>query len=132
MKKEVAIKTDPRNPFSIKSRLKSFRYAFEGLNAFFTVQHNAIIHLLMTILAFSAAIFFNVSKAEAIAIVLAAALVWAAELFNTAIEKLADMVSKDYHPSIKFIKDVSAAAVLLSAVAAFITGAIIFLPKLLS
>jgi len=132
MKKELAIKTDPRNPFSIKSRLKSFRYAFEGLNAFFTAQHNAIIHLLMTLLAFSAAIFFNVSKAEAIAIVLAAALVWAAELFNTAIEKLADMVSKDYHPSIKFIKDVSAAAVLLSAVAAFITGAIIFLPKLLS
>jgi diacylglycerol kinase len=59
-------------------------------------------------------------------------LVWAAELFNTAIEKLADTVSKDFHPSIKFVKDVSAAAVLLSALAAFITGAIIFLPKLLA
>jgi len=53
-------------------------------------------------------------------------------LFNTAIEKLADMVSGDFHPSIKFIKDVSAAAVMVSAMAAFITGAIIFLPKLLA
>jgi diacylglycerol kinase len=42
------------------------------------------------------------------------------------------MVSKDFDPRIKFIKDVSAAAVLLSAIAAFFTGAIIFLPKLLS
>ena len=132
MKKELAIKTQPSNPFSIKARFKSFRYAFDGLNAFFTEQHNAIIHLLMTMLAFSGAVLFNVSTGEAIALVLAAGLVWTAELINTAIEKLADMVSKDFHPRIKFVKDVSAAAVLLSAVAAFITGAIIFLPKLLA
>jgi diacylglycerol kinase (ATP) len=132
MKKELFIKTDQQSVFSIKARLKSFKYAFEGLNAFFTTQHNAIIHLLITIMAFTGAVFFNVSKGEVIAIVLAAGLVWAAELFNTAIEKLADMVSKDFHPSIKFIKDVSAAAVLLSAIAAFITGAIIFIPKLLA
>ena len=51
-------------------------------------------------------------------------------MFNTAVEKLADMVSKDLHPEIKVIKDVSAAAVLVSAIAALVTGAIIFLPKL--
>ena len=55
----------------------------------------------------------------------------AAEFFNTAIEKLADLVSKDFDANIKFIKDVSAAAVLLAALAAFTTGAIIFIPKLL-
>jgi diacylglycerol kinase (ATP) len=132
MKKEIILKTDQPNTFSIKARLRSFRFAFEGLNAFFTTQHNAIIHLLMTMMAFIAAIFFNVSRGEAIAILLSAGFVWAAELFNTAIEKLADMASKDFHPKIKFIKDVSAAAVLISAIAAFITGAIIFLPKLLA
>ena len=132
MKKELIIKTEQSNSFSIKARFKSFRYAFEGLNAFFTEQHNAIIHLLMTMLVFSGAVLFNVSKGEAIALVLAAGLVWTAELFNTAIERLANMVSKDFHPRIKFIKDVSAAAVLLSAAAALITGAIIFLPKFLA
>ena len=69
-------------------------------------------------------------KAEAIGIALAIGFVWTAELFNTAIESLSDLVSKDHHPEIKFIKDVSAAAVLLSAIAAVITGAIIFIPKL--
>ncbi len=132
MKKKLTIKNERPDSFSIKARLRSFRYAFEGLYAFFTTQHNAIIHLLMTIAAFIAAFFFNVSRGEAIAIVLAAGFVWAAELFNTAIEKLADIVSKDFHPSIKFIKDVSAAAVLLSAITAFLIGIIIFLPKLLA
>ena len=132
MEKELTTKNENPNSFSIKARFKSFRYAFEGLNSFFNTQHNAIIHLLMTIAAFFAAIFFNVSRGEAIAIMLAAGFVWAAELFNTAIEKLADMVSKEFHPGIKFIKDVSAAAVLLSTIAAFLVGAIIFLPKLLA
>ena len=126
------IKNDRSDSLSIKARLRSFRYAFEGLHSFFNTQPNAIIHLLMTMAAFSAAVLFNVSKGEAIAVTLAAGFVWTAELLNTAIEKLADMVSKDLHPGIKFIKDVSAAAVLLSAVAAFLTGAIIFLPKLLT
>ena len=125
------MKSDPPG-FSIRARIRSFRFAFEGLNSFFATQHNAVIHLLMTILAFVAALFFNVSKAETVAIVIAAGFVWAAELFNTAIEKLADTISEDFHPSIKFIKDVSAAAVLISAIAAFITGAIIFLPKILA
>jgi len=132
MKNELTIKKDPSNSFSIKARLKSFRYAFAGLNSFFSTEHNAIIHLLMTLIAFSAAVFYNVTKVEAIAITLAIGFVWTAELLNTAIEKLADLISRDHHPEIKFIKDVSAAAVLLSAITALITGAIIFLPKLLA
>ena len=131
MKKELIIKNEQPVSFSLKARLKSIRYACEGLNAFFETQHNAIIHLVLTIMALAGAIFFAVSKTEMIAIIIVTALVWSAELFNTAVEKLADLVSKDFDPRIKFIKDVSAAAVLLSAIAALSTGAIIFVPKLL-
>jgi diacylglycerol kinase (ATP) len=131
MKKELIVKNEQQASFSIKERLKSIRYAYEGLNAFFASQHNAIIHLVLTIVSFMAAIFFNVSKTEMMAIIIVSAFVWSAELFNTAIEKLADLVSKDFDPRIKFIKDVSAAAVLLSAIAALLTGAIVFIPKLL-
>jgi diacylglycerol kinase (ATP) len=130
MKNDLTI-NKKTNSFSLKARLKSFRYASDGINAFFSSQHNAIIHLMITIFVFAAALFFDVSKEELISIVIVAGFVWASELFNTAIEKLADLVSKDHHPEIKFIKDISAAAVLISAIAAFITGAIIFLPKLL-
>jgi diacylglycerol kinase (ATP) len=132
MKKELFIKNDQPGSFSVKARLRSFRYAIDGLNSLFATQHNAIIHLLMTILALAGAVFFRVSRGEAISIVLSVGLVWLAELFNTAIEKLCDVVSKEYHPAIKFIKDVSAAAVLVSAITAFVTGAIVFLPKLLA
>ena len=132
MKNSMMIKNQRLSTFSIKGRLRSFRYAFDGLNSFFTTQHNALIHLLMTLVAFSAAILYHVSSGEAIAIALATGLVWTAELFNTAIEKLANEISKEFHPAVKFIKDVSAAAVLLSAAAALIIGVIIFLPKLLA
>jgi len=64
-------------------------------------------------------------------IVIAIGLVWVAELFNTAIEKLCDMVCPEQHPQIKFIKDVSAAAVLVTAIIAMITGCIIFIPAML-
>lgn len=133
MKEDMTIKTEAPTPsFSIKARLRSFRYAFEGLNAFFSTQHNAIIHLMVTIIVLIAALFFNVSKEEGIALIIVTAIVWMAELFNTAIEKLADLITKDLHPGVKFIKDVSAAAVFFAAFAAFLTGAIIFLPKLMA
>lgn len=119
-------------PFSIKARLRSFKYAFEGFSTFLYREHNAAIHFVMTIIAISAGMYFHISSSEAIAITIAIAAVWSAELFNTAIEKLCDMVSKEIHPSIKFIKDVSAAAVLVVALAALITGAIVFIPKILS
>jgi len=119
------------NSFSWIARFKSFRYAFGGLTAFFAEEHNAIVHLFITISVFIGAAFFDLSKGEWIAIILATGFVWVTELFNTAIERLSDLVSKDFHPGIKFVKDVSAAAVLVAAVVAFLTGVIIFLPKIL-
>jgi len=130
MKKEFPIRSDLPKDFSLKARLKSFRFAFEGLQEFFKAQHNAIIHLMMTILVFSGAIFFKISKTEFISLSLAVGFVWAAELFNTAIEELADLISKDPHPKVKFLKDVSAAAVLVAAAMAIIIGTIVFAPKI--
>ncbi len=116
--------------FSIRARVRSIRYAWEGVNAFFESQHNAIIHLYFTIFVMIAAIFFRASDTELIALVIVAGFVWAAEIFNTAIEKMMDMVSPEKHPKVKFIKDVAAAAVLISAITAIIVGLVIFIPKI--
>lgn len=116
--------------FSIRARVRSIRYAWEGVNAFFDSQHNAIIHLYFTIFVMIAAIFFRASDTELIALVIVAGFVWAAEIFNTAIEKMMDMVSPEKHPKVKFIKDVAAAAVLISAMTAIIVGLVIFIPKI--
>ena len=55
-------------------------------------------------------------------------MVLAAEGFNTAIERLVDLVSPDFHPVAGDVKDVAAGAVLICAIAAAIIGMIIFIP----
>jgi diacylglycerol kinase len=53
------------------------------------------------------------------------------EMLNTAIEKLCDVVHKEIHPGIKKVKDIAAGAVLIAAFCSVITGAVIFLPKII-
>jgi diacylglycerol kinase (ATP) len=114
------------NKFSLADRFKSFRYAFAGLKVFFQTQHNARIHALATVVVVAAGFFARLSGVNWVLIMIAVAIVWMAELFNTAIEALCDMVMPEQHPKIKFIKDVAAAAVLVSAAGAIITGGIVF------
>jgi diacylglycerol kinase (ATP) len=118
------------NSFSIKSRGQSFRYAYEGIISFLQTQHNAIIHFCFTVVAFIAAFVFKVSSNELIALVMVVGFVWFAEVFNTAVEAIMDHLCPQKHPAVKYIKDVSAAAVLIAAITAFIVGIIIFLPKI--
>lgn len=115
--------------FSLSERGKSFRYAGEGILAFFRNEHNARIHLLGTFTVIMLAIFLPVTPLETIALVVVMGLVWITELINTAIEKIMDTISRERHPAIKTIKDLSAAAVLIAAVSALITGGIVFIPK---
>ena len=120
-----------RHSFSIGARLKSFRYAFDGMRQFFGQQHNAILHAIATVIVIALCIVLKLRATEWLFITVVTGLVWMAELFNTAIEKLCDLVSPGFNPKVKFIKDVAAAAVLVSAITAAITGLIIFIPKLL-
>ena len=117
--------------FSLKARATSIRYAYEGLLAFFSSQHNAIIHLVFTVVVFTAAIYFKIPRLELIALSLATGFVWSAEIFNTAIEAAMDHLSPAKHSKVKFIKDVSAAAVLVSAVTAAIVGLFVFIPQII-
>jgi len=116
--------------FSIRARATSFKYAFEGIENFFRSEPNALLHLLGTVLVLGFAFAIHVAPWEMSALILAIGFVWVDELFNTAIEKIMDCISTEKHPKIKLIKDLSAGAVLIAAIAAFITGCIIFIPKL--
>lgn len=116
--------------FSIRDRIKSFAYAFSGIRLLLYGEHNMRIHLLAACVAIGAAFFFRVAAYEWLAIVLSIGLVISLEAINTAIEELADFVSPKRHPHIKKTKDIAAAAVLISAIAALAIGLIIFLPKL--
>jgi diacylglycerol kinase (ATP) len=115
--------------FSFRSRANSFRFAWEGICNFFQHEHNAWLHLSATIAMLITAWCFRVSRSEMILLVIVTGLVWTAEIFNTAIERIMDFISPEYHPEIKSIKDLAAAAVLVASFIALVTGAFIFIPK---
>jgi diacylglycerol kinase (ATP) len=117
--------------FSFKARLKSFRYAWDGIVSFFQWEHNAQIHLAITVLVLVLSVTLRLTKWEAIAVVFSVAFVWVAEMLNTVIEKTMDFISTERHPQIKLVKDIAAGAVLIAAIAAAIVGCLIFIPKLL-
>ena len=117
-------------PFSFRARARSFKYAFEGIKQFVTSEHNAWLHLAATIAAIVLSIATHISRMEWMVLVIVIGFVWVAELFNTAIEKIMDFISVEQHDKIKTIKDLSAAAVLIAAIIALITGCFIFIPKL--
>lgn len=93
-------------------------------------QHNAWIHVIATLTVIGAGFFFRLSSGEWCWIVLALAIVWTAETLNTAFEFLADVASPEFHPLVRDAKDVAAGAVLITAIAALVIGAIIFGPHI--
>jgi diacylglycerol kinase len=119
------------NSFSVRQRLKSFRFAFAGLATFFSAEHNARIHALATGAVIVGGFFFHINTAEWLTVIIVTAMVWAAEIFNTVVERIMDHITPEQHPGVKVIKDLSAAAVLVTAIAALIAGLIIFIPKII-
>ena len=122
---------ETKGKFSIAERLRSFRYAFNGINDLIHYGHNFRIHLLILITAVVAGIILRISLNEWIALVFVSALVLVSEGFNTSLEYLSDAITGERNEKIRKAKDVAAAAVLISALAALITGLLIFVPELI-
>lgn len=112
--------------------MKSFWYAIEGLRYLFSKERNFRLHLLALVGVIAGGFYFDITTAEWVAVSLCVGLVMATEALNTAIELVVDELYPDKNPKAKIIKDVSAAAVLTAALAAFVTGIIIFLPYFIS
>ncbi len=118
-------------PVDLRKARRSFRYAAQGVIDLFRFENNARIHLSAAIAVLVAGFYFQISTTEWALVVTQIALVWTAEAFNTALEKLADAVSSDYHPLIKAVKDLAAGGVLIAAISAAVVGILIFFPKIL-
>ena len=118
--------------FSIGARIKSFRYAIKGIILFFKTQHNAWIHVVATVVSVSLGFYLKLNTTEWCFIVGVISAVIVAEMLNTAIEYLTDLVSPDFHPLAGKVKDVAAGAVFIASVAAVVIGTIIFLPKIMA
>jgi len=115
----------------MKKLIRSFGYAFKGVAYAAASQLNFKIHVVVTVIAVFLGFILHISVSEWQWIMLCIAIVLMAELFNTAIEMLTDLVSPEYNKQAGRVKDMGAGAVVLTAIFALATGLIIFLPKLL-
>lgn len=116
--------------YDYKKQLRSFGYAWKGIRSCVGKEQNLSFHLITTVWVVTAGWCFCITRGEWIAIVLCIGMVIAAELFNSAIERLVDLVSPQRHPMAGLVKDIAAGAVLVCALAAIVVGLIIFIPYL--
>ena len=116
---------------SILKTLKSFRFAFHGIYLVVRFENNTRVHVLATLAVMALGFFLELSLIEWAIILTQVGLVWTAEVFNTALEKLVDLVSPEYNPKAGVIKDVAAGAVLVTSLIAAIIGLLIFGRKVL-
>lgn len=112
------------NRIGIAFALKGIRYAF-------ITEWNMRMHLLAFILVVFAGFFFQISLIEWLVVLLVSGIVMISEMLNTAMEHLLDYLAPERHPTVGKIKDLTAGAVFIAALVAFIIGGLIFIPKLL-
>lgn len=120
-----------KEKFSVKKRIKSFGYAFAGLRVLFRHEHNSWIHAVAAICVIVAGFLFRISYVEWMAVLIVIGMVFAAETFNSSLERIADFIQPEKDDRIRDIKDLGSAAVLVTAITAAAIGIMIFLPKLI-
>ncbi len=115
-----------------KRRWQSIKHALAGWALMLKEEPNSWIHALATLAVVALGWGFSIQRWEWCVLLIAIALVWSAEAFNSSIESLADRVNSEHDPAIKRVKDLAAAAVLSCAIAAAALGLVVFSPYLLA
>lgn len=114
----------------MKGLLRSFGYALEGIAYVARTQRNMRTHLAIAGFVIIAGCLFQVTTVEWAILALTIGVVFSAEMLNTVAELAVDLLTQGYHPLAKVAKDVSAGAVLVTAVAAVAVGIAIFGPRI--
>lgn len=109
----------------------SFRYAFWGVKTAFKEERNMRTHVLTGVFVIGLSLFLPLTRNEWLWLLLVSYLVFVMELINTVVENVVDLVTEEYHPIAKKVKDMAAAVVLVTAGFASLVGIIILLPKIL-
>lgn len=115
-----------------KNIINSSKYAGTGIKSSIKSERNLKIHLTIMFLVIISGIIFKISLIEWLICLILFGLVISAELFNTAIEITLDLITTEINPQVKRAKDISAGAVLITAISSAIIGLIIFIPKLVN
>ncbi|NLA33581.1 MAG: diacylglycerol kinase [Tenericutes bacterium] len=119
-----------KKEFGIKRFFKSFKYSIEGLDYAYKNEQSMFIHFIAILLVTLTGFFLKINTIEWLFCICMFGIIMGAELLNTAIEAVVDMVMPDIHPLAKIAKDTASAAVFVLSIMTAIVGLIIFLPKI--
>lgn len=114
----------------LKTRIKSFSPAFQGILFIIKNEKNTWVHILASVFAILLIFILKLNYLESLFFLTAIFLVWIAEIFNSAIEYTMDFIHPEKNSKIKIIKDISAAGVLFSATYALIVAIIMIISKM--
>jgi len=113
-----------------KDIANSFNNAIVGIAKAIILERNVKIHFLVAVMIIILSFLLDITEIELLVLLLTISAVVVAEIFNTAIEKVCDLITEQYHQQIEIIKDISAGAVLITALNAIAVGYVIFSSKL--
>lgn len=114
------------------NRVQSFQFAFYGIWHTLKTQRNAQIHITIALIIFILGLTLNLTLTDWAILALTMGFVMAAEMVNTAAESAMDIITTDFNPYVKIVKDVAAGAVLVAAITAVVVGVLILGPPLLA
>jgi len=115
---------------SLQKYIQAFGFAFQGIFHFVKNERNAKVHLVAAAFAIAISWYLHISPSQWLWVLLAIAMVFIAEMVNTAIEGLCNKITTDIDADIKIIKDISAGFVLIASLFAVAVAATIFTPYL--
>ncbi|WP_040207954.1 diacylglycerol kinase family protein [Neobacillus jeddahensis] len=111
--------------------MNAFSFATAGILTALKMERNMRFHLISSLIVLIVSFYFSITKIEWVIILFAIGGMFALELMNTAIERVVDLVTAEYHPLAKQAKDIAAGAVFVYAVLSVVIGIIIFIPYVL-
>lgn len=110
----------------LRNPLNGFKYAIEGVVHVLRTQRHMRFHFLTLVMVLVVSLVFKLSREEVLVLLFTITFVLMAEMFNTAIEAVVDLVTQTYHPLAKFAKDIAAGAVLITTINALAVGFLLF------
>lgn len=114
-----------------RNLIKSFGYALKGVKFAVSNNQNLRIHIAMAVLVILASLFFEINAFEMGILGVTILLVFSAEMINTSIEEMTDLITLEHRKEAEIAKDVAAGMVLVVTCGAVIVGILIFLPHIL-
>ena len=115
-----------------KRILKSFKFSFDGLKYAYLHEQSLALHVIAMAIIIAFGVGFKISGIQWVITLVMGALILVAELFNTSIEAVVDMVTGEFHPLAKIAKDTASAACFVANLTAAGMWLVVFIPKIIS